>query len=68
MFQIASSNKRTFYIFLFTITMCQVASSNKRTIFQLPYSFLMSIIPSVCVQEVSLKSFVFIKLSSEPIR
>jgi len=68
MFQIASSNKWTFYIFLFTITMCQVTSSNKRTILQLPYSFLISVIPRVSVQEVSTESFVFIKLSSEPIR
>jgi len=58
--QLASSNKRTFYIFLFTITKCQVANSNKRTISQLPYNFLISVIPRVSGQEVSPKSFVFI--------
>jgi len=50
MFQIASSNKRTFYIFLFTITKCQVASFNKRTILQLLYSFLISVTPECLVK------------------
>jgi len=41
-------------------------SSNKRTILQLPDSLLMSVVPRVSGQEVSLKSFVFIKLYTCP--
>jgi len=76
--QVLSSNKRTFFFYHYHVSNSkfqqtnilhlpfyyyQVASSNKRTILQLPYSFLICVIPRVSGQVVSPKSFVFTKIS-----